>query len=63
LIKEGDTGLLVPIGDVDAMASNILRLLMNADERMRLGQLAQNYAAANFSLERMVDETERIYGA
>jgi glycosyltransferase involved in cell wall biosynthesis len=61
LISEGDTGLLVPIEDVDALASNILRLLTHADERMRLGRLAQQYAAANFSLERMVDETEKIY--
>ena len=61
LITEGETGLLVPIEDVDALASNVLRLLMHADERMRLGQAAQQYAAANFSLERMVDETEKIY--
>lgn len=61
LITEGNTGLLVSIGDVDALASNILRLLTYADERIRLGQMAQQYAAANFSLERMVDETERIY--
>lgn len=61
LISEGETGLLVPIEDVDALASNILRLLMHADERMRLGRLAKQYAEANFSLERMVAETERIY--
>jgi len=63
LITKDETGLLVSLGDVDALASNILRLLMQADERMRLGQVAQQYAAANFSLERMVDETERIYDA
>jgi L-malate glycosyltransferase len=63
LITEGETGLLVPIGDVDALASNILRLLTNAEEPMRLGQAAQLFAAANFSLERMVNETERIYEA
>ena len=63
LITEGETGLLVPIGDVDALARTILRLLTNADERMRLGHAAQKTAAANFSLERMIDETEKIYEA
>jgi glycosyltransferase involved in cell wall biosynthesis len=59
----GETGLLVPVGDVDALASSILRLLTNADERIRFGQAAQKTAAANFSLERMIDETEKIYEA
>jgi glycosyltransferase involved in cell wall biosynthesis len=63
LITDGETGLLVPIGVVEALASNILRLLVNEAERIRLGQAAQQTAAANFSLERMIDETEKIYEA
>ena len=63
LIKSGQTGLLIPIEDVDALASNIVRLLANEAERIRLGQAAQQTAAANFSLERMIDETEKIYEA
>ena len=63
LITDSKTGLLIPIEDEDVLTSNILRLLTHADERIRLGQAAQQYAAANFSLERMVDETLRIYEA
>jgi glycosyltransferase involved in cell wall biosynthesis len=63
LITEGETGLLVRIGDLDALASSIQRLLTHADERSRLGQTAQKKAAVSFSLERMIDETEKIYEA
>lgn len=61
LITEGETGLLVPIGDVGALTSRILRLLANENERIRLGVAAQQTAAAEFSLERMIAETEKIY--
>ena len=63
LIKTGATGLLVPIGNVDTLAESILRLLKDKDERLRLGGAAQHTAAANFSLERMIEETEAIYRA
>ena len=63
LIETGETGLLVPIGNVDTLAESILRLLKDKDERLRLGGAAQHTAAANFSLERMIEETEAIYQA
>jgi glycosyltransferase involved in cell wall biosynthesis len=63
LIKTGETGLLVPIGDVDKLAESILLLLQGRDERVRLGVAAQHVAAANFGLERMIAETEAIYRA
>jgi glycosyltransferase involved in cell wall biosynthesis len=63
LITEDETGLLVPIGNVDALASKIVRLLANEDERIRLGTTAQQTAVAEFSLERMITETEKIYEA
>jgi glycosyltransferase involved in cell wall biosynthesis len=63
LIKTGQTGLLVPIGDVDKLAEGILLLLKEKDERVRLGNAAQHAASANFGLERMIAETEEIYRA
>jgi glycosyltransferase involved in cell wall biosynthesis len=61
LIKTHETGLLIPIGNVDALAESILLLLRDKEERVRLGVAAQQVAAANFSLERMIEETEAIY--
>ena len=63
LIKADKTGLLVPIGNVDKLAESILLLLRDKEERVRLGGAAQQLAAANFSLERMIAETEAIYRA
>ena len=61
LVDSGKTGLLVPIGDVDKLAESILLLLRDKEERTCLGEAAQRAASVNFSLERMIAETERIY--
>ena len=61
LVKTGETGLLVPIGNVDKLAESILLLLRDKEARVRLGGAAQQAAAANFGLERMIAETEAIY--
>lgn len=63
LIEPGDTGLLVPIGDVAKLAGAIMELLRSDETRVRLGQAAQQAAATRFSVERMVAETESIYRA
>lgn len=63
LVRTRETGLLVPIGNVDALAESISQLLGDKEERVRLGVAAQEAAAANFSLERMIEETEAIYQA
>jgi L-malate glycosyltransferase len=63
LIKAGETGLLVPIGNVGKLAESILLLLRDKEERVRLGGAAQQAAAADFSLERMIAETEALYRA
>lgn len=63
LIKPGETGLLVPIGDVDKLAEAILLFLKDKDERTRLASAAQQAALVNFSVERMIAETEEIYQA
>ena len=61
VIKAGETGLLVPIGSVDTLAETIWSLLKDNEEKIRLGRAAQQSAGANFSLERMILETEAIY--
>jgi glycosyltransferase involved in cell wall biosynthesis len=63
LITTEETGLLVPIDDVDKLAEAVTLLLKDKNERVRLGNAAQQAASANFSLERMIAETEEIYRA
>ncbi|MCH4034645.1 MAG: glycosyltransferase family 4 protein [Lachnospiraceae bacterium] len=38
LIRDGESGLLVPVGDADAMAAAICRMIEDADLRQRCGQ-------------------------
>jgi glycosyltransferase involved in cell wall biosynthesis len=63
IIKSGETGLLVPIGNVEELAKSILTLLADKNEKARLGTLAQQAASTRFSVERMIAETEKIYQA
>lgn len=61
IIEDGLTGKLVPIGDVDALVSAVIELLEDEQERQRIGARARETARERFSLDRMVDATERIY--
>ena len=63
IIRPGETGLLVPVREVDKLAEAVLELLDNKDTRVRMGVAAQQFAATQFSVERMIDETEAIYRA
>jgi glycosyltransferase involved in cell wall biosynthesis len=62
-VDEGRTGLLVPPGDVGALAEAIGRILaMHGDEREQLAQAAMHFAHTNFSRERMCARTLEVYG-
>jgi len=61
IIQPGETGLLVPVRNVTALATSIMELLGDEVRRVRLGTAAQQDVALRFSVERMVDETEKIY--
>ncbi|HKQ51028.1 MAG TPA: glycosyltransferase [Pyrinomonadaceae bacterium] len=61
IIRDAETGLIVPVGDQEALAASILRLLQSEAERARLGREASAVARAHFSLDRMVDATEKVY--
>jgi glycosyltransferase involved in cell wall biosynthesis len=61
VVKEGCTGLLVPPGDADALASAIGRLLGDASTREDYGRNGQALVRERYARKRMVDETERYY--
>lgn len=52
----GDTGILVPPGDVAAFAAGLRRLAGDAALRTRLGRAAQARVAAHYTLPRMVTD-------
>lgn len=61
IITDSETGQLVPIGAVDELAKRIGELLSDSPERKRLADNARNKAAEDFSLARMIAETETVY--
>ncbi len=61
IIEDGETGKLVPIGNVELLAQTMRDLLSNKEERERLGARALISIQRRFSLDRMVDATEALY--
>ena len=62
LVQDGETGLLVPEGDVEALAARILELIRNPSEISRLGENGRKWVERDFILEPMVDDTLEFYG-
>lgn len=60
VIEDQRTGILVPIGDVPRIAAAVTTVLRDYNRR-EMGSRAREAANAKFSLQRMVDEIEKIY--
>jgi N-acetyl-alpha-D-glucosaminyl L-malate synthase BshA len=63
VVVEGETGHLVPMGDVEGMAERALDLLLDDRRRRALGEQARRRAAGEFSRERIVAVYECYYQA
>jgi glycosyltransferase involved in cell wall biosynthesis len=61
IVEEGATGLLVPLGDVRALAAAVASLLEDEGLRLLLGKRARETARERFDITRMVEATERVY--
>jgi glycosyltransferase involved in cell wall biosynthesis len=61
LVVDGETGLLVPAGDVAALRAALERLLGDAALRARLGEAGRARARASLSWDRAVSLTLRAY--
>jgi L-malate glycosyltransferase len=61
IIDDRQSGRLVPIGDVASLAKTIDELMNDESQRQRLAQNAKAVAREKFSLERMIEKTEKVY--
>ncbi len=62
VVLDGETGLLVPPGDPDALAAALARLRDDPELRRRLGEAARARAQAEFTEERMADRYASLFG-
>jgi glycosyltransferase involved in cell wall biosynthesis len=62
VVVDGETGFLVPPKDPQAMAEKILVLLRDPALAQKMGQAGRRRVEEHFSLERMVEEYEKVYG-
>ena len=61
VIEDQKTGFLVPIGDVKQLAQSVINLLSDPEKRRTIAAQSVQSVAKKFSLNRMVDEIERVY--
>ena len=61
IVRDGETGLLVPPGDHRALAAALARLAAEPGLARRLGAAAAEDVRRRFGLRRMVEEVEGLY--
>ncbi|MBM3888538.1 MAG: glycosyltransferase family 4 protein [Verrucomicrobia bacterium] len=61
IVRDGETGYLVPPGDTDALAAALLRLLQDRALAERMGRAGRDLALAEFNESRMVDRFVQLY--
>jgi glycosyltransferase involved in cell wall biosynthesis len=63
IVADGETGLVVPAGDGDALAWAIAELAANLPRAAALGAAGRARALAEFRQERCTDRHEELYRA
>ena len=61
VIRDGETGLLVSSGDHQALASAIVRLLLEKETALLLGRRGRKLVEKEYGLETMMDQLEVLY--
>jgi glycosyltransferase involved in cell wall biosynthesis len=61
LVREGETGLLFPVGDAAALAGCLLRLARDGEQRRRMAELARRRMETEFTLPAAARRMAEIY--
>jgi len=61
LVKQGETGLLVPPSNPEAMAEAMLSLLIDKEKRQQLSENSHQRVIENFSIQTMVTKYTEVY--
>jgi glycosyltransferase involved in cell wall biosynthesis len=60
-VLDGETGYLVPMGDIDALAERLVGLARDPGRRTRMGLVAAEDVRERFATKRMVTAIEAVY--
>jgi glycosyltransferase involved in cell wall biosynthesis len=61
LVIDGETGILVPPSDPEALATSLASLASEPDRRARMGQAGRAWVERYFSMPRLVQQVDAIY--
>ena len=61
MLAQGELGLLVEPADADGLAKALAELISNPVMRLRLGKMAANRVAAQYSVDKMVEQYLLLY--
>ncbi len=61
IMVDGVTGILVPMGDADAMASAIVRMIENPEMAHEMGKAGKEWVKQFFTIEKTARQTEDVF--
>jgi N-acetyl-alpha-D-glucosaminyl L-malate synthase BshA len=61
VVRDGETGILCGVGDIEGMARASLSILTDRDRWKAMSELGEKDARARFSLDEIVSKYERLY--
>lgn len=61
VVSDGETGTVLPFGDVAGLAAAAAALIADPERRSRIGESARRRVIASFGVERMAAELESLY--
>jgi glycosyltransferase involved in cell wall biosynthesis len=61
IVDDGETGLLIPPDDEDAMVEALVRIVSDDDERRRMGETAYERSRARYSWPALAERLARVY--
>ena len=61
IVIDGETGLVVPVGDTAALGTALRRLVLDTDLRVRFGMAARDHIERTFGMDRFVSEFATLY--
>ena len=61
VVRDGETGFVVPVGDVEALKDRIKCLLENEDLRERMGKLGREDVIERYEREKVIGKLKEVY--